>query len=88
MTCVAEQGFTATAEELYHLLQLHTFPTFGGQALNEIDPPRGRAWRAERLAAFLPTSDARRLSDGDKKMTLVGHVRSFASSTVTGPFES
>ncbi|MCI0385096.1 site-specific integrase [Streptomyces sp. CNQ085] len=48
---IAERGLRPTTVELYErLLRIHLLPTFGGLDLDEITPPRVRAWRAERLA--------------------------------------
>ncbi|WP_405985300.1 tyrosine-type recombinase/integrase [Streptomyces sp. NBC_00872] len=47
---VDERKLAATTEELYRrLLRLHILPTFRQWDLDEITPPRVRAWRAERL---------------------------------------
>ncbi|MEU8133782.1 tyrosine-type recombinase/integrase [Streptodolium elevatio] len=47
---VAERGVAPTTEELYErLLRLHILPTFGESDVDEITPPKVRAWRAERL---------------------------------------
>ncbi|MGK4907024.1 tyrosine-type recombinase/integrase [Streptomyces albus] len=45
-----QRGLAATTEELYRrLLRLHLLPTFEVYDLDEITPPRVRAWRTERL---------------------------------------
>ncbi|MGW6604817.1 tyrosine-type recombinase/integrase [Streptomyces sp. NPDC055036] len=47
---VDERKLAATTDELYRrLLRLHILPTFRQWDLDEITPPRVRAWRAERL---------------------------------------
>ncbi|MFF3750368.1 tyrosine-type recombinase/integrase [Streptomyces sp. NPDC002018] len=47
---VDERKLAATTEELYRrLLRLHILPAFRQWDLDEITPPRVRAWRAERL---------------------------------------
>ncbi|MET8401695.1 tyrosine-type recombinase/integrase [Streptomyces sp900116325] len=47
---ITERGVSALTEELYvRLLRLHIEPTFGDWDLDEITPPRVRAWRTERL---------------------------------------
>jgi integrase len=47
---VDERNLAATTGELYRrLLRLHILPTFRQWNLDEITPPRVRAWRAERL---------------------------------------
>ncbi|WP_078900530.1 site-specific integrase [Streptomyces sp. SBT349] len=49
---VEERPVAATTGELYHrLLRLHILPTFRQWDLDEVTPPRVRAWRAERLEA-------------------------------------
>jgi integrase len=49
---VDERRLAATTDELYRrLLRLHILPTFQQWDLDEITPPRVRAWRAERLEA-------------------------------------
>ncbi len=45
-----QRGLAPTTEELYRrLLRLHLLPTFEAWDLDEITPPRVRAWRTERL---------------------------------------
>ncbi|MFJ1595583.1 tyrosine-type recombinase/integrase [Streptomyces sp. NPDC088261] len=58
---VAERGLSATTEELYRrLLRLHILPTFCAWDLDEINAPRVRSWRAERLATTgAPTTVAK-----------------------------
>lgn len=49
---VDERHLAATTCELYRrLLRLHILPTFRQWDLDEVTPPRVRAWRAERLEA-------------------------------------
>ncbi|MBQ0864548.1 tyrosine-type recombinase/integrase [Streptomyces sp. RK75] len=51
-----QRGLAPTTEELYRrLLRLHLLPTFEVWDLDEITPPRVRAWRTERLK----TTDAK-----------------------------
>lgn len=49
---VEERELAPTTEELYRrLLRLHLLPTFGPLDLDQITPPRVRAWHAERRGA-------------------------------------
>ncbi|UGQ15136.1 site-specific integrase [Yinghuangia sp. ASG 101] len=57
---VEERELAATTEELYgRLLRLHILPTFGALDLDEITPPRVRAWHAERRKATGATTVAK-----------------------------
>ncbi|MEV0443170.1 tyrosine-type recombinase/integrase [Streptomyces spectabilis] len=49
---VEERELGVLTRDLYHyLLDSHLLPTFEADNLDEIDPPRVRAWRTERLRA-------------------------------------
>lgn len=57
---VEEREISPTTEELYRrLLRLHLVPTFGAFDLDEITPPRIRAWRTERRSATGATTVAK-----------------------------
>lgn len=58
---VAERKLAPTSEELYRrLLRLHILSTFGETDLDEINAPRVRSWRSERLdATGAPTTVAK-----------------------------
>lgn len=57
---IDERKLAATTDELYRrLMRLHLLPTFRGLDLDEIMPPRVRAWRAERLEATGATTVAK-----------------------------
>ncbi|MCF2526612.1 tyrosine-type recombinase/integrase [Yinghuangia soli] len=57
---VEERELAPTTIELYQrLLRLHILPTFGALDLDEITPPRVRAWHAERRKATGATTVAK-----------------------------
>ncbi|QKV69914.1 site-specific integrase [Streptomyces harbinensis] len=57
---VEDREISPTTEELYRrLLRLHLLPTFGGQDLDQITPPKVRAWRTERKKATGATTVAK-----------------------------
>ncbi|MFE2552240.1 tyrosine-type recombinase/integrase [Streptomyces sp. NPDC059355] len=59
-TWVAERGLGALTYELYQrLLRLHILPAFEDMDLDEITPPRVRAWRADRLTVTGATTVAK-----------------------------